>query len=211
VSTEKDKETEMDQPMSTAAIFVPIHKALRVASCELLADFGRLGSEDRDEMARVLSALGSLLLAYENHLEHEERFVRPEAEKRLQGVGTAFDDHAKHTRQIAELRALASALAIGSDAHRAVSTRTLYLHLSTFIGESLVHMAEEEQVLAPLLDRAFSGAERMEIHARIQAAITPEERAYIGPFMMRALDPDEKQMLLRAMAQAAASEAQVMR
>ncbi len=199
----------MDLAMTAAAMFVPIHKALRLASCEVLADFGRLDASDRDETARVLGALTLLLDAYEKHLEHEERFVRPEAEQRLQGVGTAFDDHAAHTRHIAELRSLATAVSLAGDQHRAISARTLYLHFSTFVGESLVHMAEEERVLAPLLDRVFSPAEKAAVHGRIQAAITPEERAYVGPLMMRALDPDEKAMVLRAISRATTSEEQV--
>lgn len=182
-------------------MFGPIHKTLRLASCEALSLLGAASSSDEAALAHAVAELSALLTAYESHLGHEERFVRPAAEARLQATGNAFDEHPAHLRHIAELRALAEGLLRARPEHRAQAKRTLYLHASTFIGESFVHMAEEEQVLEPLLERVLSPAEVGSIQGQIQASITPEERAYSARFIFRALEREERFGLLAGILQ----------
>jgi len=57
---------------------------------------------------------------------------------------------------------------------------TLYLHFSVFVAETLAHMAYEERVVQPLLERLFTPHELFEMHTSIILAITPDQ-------MMRSL------------------------
>jgi hypothetical protein len=56
-----------------------------------------------------------------------------------------------------------------------VAGRTLYLHFSVFVAETLAHMAYEERVVQPLLERTFSAAQLQAIHFAIVSSIPSQE------------------------------------
>jgi hypothetical protein len=138
-----------------------------------------------------------------NHIHHEDRWVRPAVAERLPGGSVGpFEAHAEHTRAIAELRALIDAVLAAHGADRPRIGHALYLHASRFVAENLSHMADEEQVLQPLLERFFTDAELQAIHGQILAATTPEERVLAFPYMFRACSQSERRALVAGMAHA---------
>jgi hypothetical protein len=79
--------------------------------------------------------------------------------------------------------------------------RTLYLHFSTFTAELLLHMAEEERVLQPLLERFFTDDELHEVHGQLLASLTLEEKMRAARWMLRALSPAEYADLVSSVGQ----------
>jgi len=59
-------------------------------------------------------------------------------------------------------------------------------------------MAEEEQVLLPLIERRFSDEELRFIHGRLMAALTMPERLRATPWMIRGTNAVERAALLQA-------------
>lgn len=158
------------------------HKALRFELAQLLVRMGAASFTDSLERDNVLDELESVLDFCDSHIKHEDDFVRPALVARsVSAVPTLDEEHAEHDTQVAELRSLARTLRESDlvSAQRSLGD-TLYLHYSVFVAETLAHMAYEERVVQPLLERVFTPKEMFEIHYAILASIPPEE-------MMRAL------------------------
>ncbi|MBX3229703.1 MAG: hemerythrin domain-containing protein [Labilithrix sp.] len=158
------------------------HKALRYELSFLLVRMGAADFTEPLERDNVIDELESVLAFCDAHIEHEDAFLRPALLARSAAPVTTLDEeHAEHATQVAELRSLARTLR-ESDlpaAQRSLG-QTLYLHYSVFVAETLAHMAYEERVVQPLLERLFTPKELLDIHDAILASIPPPE-------MMRAL------------------------
>src|SRR5688500_1374956 len=132
--------------------FGPIHKAIRCALADLLIAMGRACFLDEVHAQRVVTDLEEVLAFCEHHIAVEDRFVFPRLRTRLSGpLETIESAHVAHTRTIAELRSLAAALLKAAPVRRPLVGHTLYIHYSAFVGESLLHLAEEEQFVQPLM------------------------------------------------------------
>jgi iron-sulfur cluster repair protein YtfE (RIC family) len=174
-------------------LFGDIHKAIRFALSELLGQMGRAVFTDASSVERIVAQLEDVLSLCEDHRGHEDRLIFPSLGTRLQGtLDCAQAAHACRPVQIAELHALAEALRAAIDPRRQLlAGRTLYLHFSTFTAELLLHMAEEERVVQPLLEHFFTDDELDEVHGQLLAALTPEEKMRSAPWLLRAMNPEE--------------------
>jgi hypothetical protein len=143
----------------------------------LLVAIGRATFGDPADIAGILVELETALSAADKHIAHEDRYVRPALAQRAPNAITVLDsEHAEHAVQVAELRAIATSLkAAETSGARTALGETLYLHFSVFVAETLAHMAFEERVVQPLLDRLFDRAELEAIHAAIVTSIPPTE------------------------------------
>lgn len=153
------------------------HKALRFVLCHLLIEMGRASFGDEREANLMIGALDVALEQCDRHITHEDASIRPSlVERAPKAIATLDHEHEQHATQVAELRAMAKALreAEGPE-HRASIGRTLYLHFSVFVAETLAHMAYEERMVQPLLDRHFTFDEQIGIHSHIIKSIGPAE------------------------------------
>jgi hemerythrin-like domain-containing protein len=188
--------------MTTATridLFGPIHKAIRCALADLLSQMGATSFANPAAATRIAEHLEEVTDLCEDHRGHEERHLLPAVADRLQGSLAGI--HAAHLTQpvvVAELRALADRLRTTGDEQRQVVGRTLYLHFSTFAAELLLHMAEEEQVLQPLLEKLFSDDELRAIHGKLLGSLTIAERLRATPWMIRGTNAVERAALLQA-------------
>lgn len=151
------------------------HRALRFMLSNLLVAMAQATFADAKEAAVVVAELSKVLTAADEHIAHEDRWVRPALLERATTVVTVLDDeHSEHATQVAELRALAKSLAAAeTNGARVALGETLYLQYTVFFAETLAHMAYEERVVQPLLDRFFSSAELQAIHDSLVASIEP--------------------------------------
>lgn len=180
-------------------LFGPIHKAIRFALADLLAQMGTTSFADAHEANRIADQLEEVTNLCEDHRGHEERRILPVLAERLQGtLDHILEAHAAQPGSVAELRALAETLRTSRVELRPVIGRTLYLHFSTFAAELLLHMAEEEQVLQPLIEKRFSDEEVRFLHGRLMAALTVEERLRAAPWMIRGTNAVERAAILQA-------------
>lgn len=195
--------TQRNPAQSFAAktnLFGLIHKAIRFALAEMLSRLGATNYSDAAATRRTTAELRKVLTWCEKHLEHEERFVKPAAQARLPGGKVeAFEAHEGQLQVYGELRALADAVDAARDELRPVTAHALYLHFSRFVGENLAHMADEEQVVGPLLDRFLSAEELEAIHTAILRSTTPEERAISSAYVIRAVSQPERRALVGGM------------
>lgn len=153
------------------------HKALRLILSQLLLAMGKVSFTNANEANAIAAALEVVLGQCDNHIAHEDEHVRPALFARIPKCVTTLDEeHDQHATQVAELRAMAKVLCEATDeAHRAAIGRTLYLHYSVFVAETLAHMAYEERMVQSLLDRHFSFEEQLGINLSIVKSIGPVE------------------------------------
>jgi len=179
-------------------LFGPIHKAIRCALADLLSQMGNTTFADAASASRVADMLEEVTELCEDHRGVEERLLLPALAERLHGtLDRVVEAHASQPVAVAELRALAETLRTSREEVRPIVGRTLYLHFSTFAAELLLHMAEEEQVVQPLLEKLFSDEEVRFIHGRLRAAVTMEERLRAMPWMIRGTNAAERKAILR--------------
>ncbi|MDE2372510.1 MAG: hemerythrin domain-containing protein [Burkholderiales bacterium] len=179
-----------------------IHKALRLMFGHALERTGALDAGDAEERAAFVDEVERLLGFCADHLAHENHFFHEPLRARSPLAVVAFDDdHADHVAGIEELRGLLARLRDGGP--RAASLAyEIHLRLSQFVGESLVHMAEEESTLTSTLWAHFSDAEIMTFESALHATFTPEQHAFHLRWLARALNASELAELLAAMKQA---------
>jgi hemerythrin-like domain-containing protein len=183
----------------------PIHKAIRCALADLLAQMGTTSFADANAASRIADMLEEVIDLCEDHRGHEDRLVLPVLAQRLQGtLDRIFEAHGAQPRMVAELRALAATLRTSEPELRAVVGRTLYLHFTTFAAELLLHMAEEEQVLVPLVEKRFSDDELRALHGKLMAALTMTERLRATPWMIRGTNALERAAILQGAMQGGA-------
>jgi hypothetical protein len=177
-------------PAPRADLYRTPHRTLRYLLANLLVAFGRTSFDDPADVETVLSELAAVLAACDAHVAHEDQHVRPVLLERAPSTLVAIDgEHADHARHVEELRALAASLraAQTSDDKNDVG-RTLYLHYSVFVAETLAHAAYEERVVQPLLERFVSAEELEKIHRAILASIPPPEMLRWARSMIPASD-----------------------
>jgi hypothetical protein len=154
-----------------------VHRGLRFMLAKLLVEMGQTSFGDFESCEPILAELATVLWACDSHIAHEDRHLRPSLAARApNAVSTLDHEHEEHARQVAELRALTTALreAPTSDARTSIG-HTLYLHFSVFVAETLAHMAYEERVVQPLLDRLFTRQELRMVHEAIIRSSPPQE------------------------------------
>jgi hypothetical protein len=175
------------RPVATHNFYGPIHKGLRLAQTRMLVRLGACGGDDADEMTAVLGDLAVLLHQAEHHLENEDLWVHTALEARAPGATARLvQSHEHHRADFEELTALIRAAEAAEPADREPAMRRLYLRFSRFMAEDFAHMAEEEQVILPVLQSLFTDQELAEIEHRIVSAIPPDEMMAYGRLMIPA-------------------------
>lgn len=165
-------------------LFGPIHRAIRFALSDALTLLGATRFEDPNENAFAVEWLGEVLALCEGHLDVEEKIILPALRSRLTGsLASIASAHHAQTEGVQEMTALGEALLHTAKDSRVFIGRMLYLRFSTFVGENMLHMAEEEQVVQPLMERVFTDDELRAMHARILESLSPEERAMSARWM----------------------------
>ncbi len=189
-------------------LFGPIHKAIRFVMCDTLCRAGQTCFDSDAEARGLRVALDELLTYCELHADLEDRFLCPALAGRVNGAIDVFDKgHARLARLVAELRTLGDALVHERADGRARVGRILYDHLGALVAENLAHMAEEEQVVAPLMLRLYTDAELHALHDDMLAAIGADERRRSVIWMLRSSSPPEREDLVSVLLAQAPGEA----
>lgn len=187
-------------PAGRVDLYAGIHKALRHFMTDTLQRVGNLDTGDADDMAFTLGQFDALMGQCAAHLAHENAFVHAAIDARSPaGALRTANDHAEHLQSIEALRHEGRALARAPLGQRPLLASRLYRHLALFVAENLQHMHYEETVNNALLWAHYGDAELMQIHARILAAIEPQELLLTLRWMIPALAPTERAEVLNGM------------
>jgi hypothetical protein len=187
-----------------------IHKGIRALAHSVEDQAGRTDFRDAGEVAVLRETVERAFAVFESHAANETAFVTPAL--RACAPSAAADSDAEHRAQELRLRDLRAALALAAGAGERAPAfgHAFVVGLSRFVGEMLVHMAEEEERLMPALQAAYDDAALLGIHQAILASLPPQEKAEAVALMLPALNAPERAELLagiRASAPAAAFEA----
>ena len=196
------------KPVATHDFYGPVHKGLRLAQAQLLMRLGACSGEDAGELGRLLSDLVGLLSLAEHHLENEDRWIHAALEARAPGAADRLaQGHEHHRQSFEELEAMVGRVETAGAAARPGLLKQLYLRFSLFVAEDLVHMAEEEQLVLPVLQSLFSNAELQDIEDRIVGGLSPADMVAFGRFLIPAATRPDRIALLTAIRANAPAEA----
>jgi hypothetical protein len=175
-------------------LYAHIHKALRLFMTDTLQQLSRLDVDDPLDLAAGLSQMDALLDAAKHHVDKENTFVHPAIEARRAGASAAIEaEHDEHLDAIATLRAEGAALRAMPSAGAA---QRLYRRFAAFVAHNFEHMAVEESRHNQALWAAYSDEELMALHGRIMASIDPREMSEVLRWMIPALSPAERAMVI---------------
>lgn len=185
------------KPRATHDFYALIHKALRLNMTRLMTRLGAADGQDAEATGVLLADLRAQLRMSEMHLAKEDLYIHTALEARAPGAAAGLArEHEHHRRSFEELEGLiAEAEGAPQDARRAALHR-LYLRFSLFVADDLAHMAEEEQLMLPILQSLFTDEELIGMEARIRAALTPEHTFLVAQAMIPAATHSERLALL---------------
>jgi hypothetical protein len=175
-------------------LFGPSHKVLRWASARAITMLGSCAG-DFAAIDRAVAAVRELLAFHEAHQRVEDTLVVPAIEARRPGASHRISEaHADHALALRALRTqLAHVELEGAPPH---ALHEIYLALTHFVADSFLHMYEEETLVAPLLEEAYTQAELRALHAKVPGVLTPAELRDFGLAMLPALSAVEREPLV---------------
>ncbi|GAB4016563.1 hypothetical protein GCM10028808_45410 [Spirosoma migulaei] len=173
-------------------VFNQIHKGLRgmlydTATRLQQTDFSQSGaSEAVDQLAQVL-------LFFDDHAEHEDRFILPHIRKHdAQLIDELEKDHEIDHRLTQTLfDHIQEWKTVSSDNQREAIGQWILFAFSEFIAFNLYHMNKEENVLIYLLWKHYTDAEIREMEGEILKAIPPQTLMAESRWMMRSINDKE--------------------
>jgi hypothetical protein len=178
-------------------LYAPIHKALRLFMTDTLHRVGRIDVADAGDMARTLGQLDALLDECLHHIERENEYMHAAMEARQpRGASRTADDHLEHWESIDALRTEANGLRAAAEGERHAIALRLYRHLALFVAENFQHMHVEETHNNGVMWAHYSDAEIVALHHRLLASIPPAETLQVARWMVPALTPSERAMVL---------------
>jgi hypothetical protein len=184
-----------------------VHKGIRAALGSLVDAAGRTDFQDGSEVESLRTATADCFETLEAHARHETRFVTPLLRAHAGEVGKELDgDHDDQTRTVARLVARLEAIDPLSPA-AAAEGHGFVVALSRFVGELLVHMADEEERALPALWAAMDDAALQRMHQELIASLPPDAMARDLALMFPAMNASERVAMLTRMRATAPPEA----
>ena len=184
-----------------------IHKALRMAQCDMLSRLGRADFNSEEGMA-LLAELRTLLAMGASHIGHEETHIHVHMEAREPTSTQRLDNqHAGHRDSFARIEGLIHQVELATPGQKADAGHRLYLAYALFVAHDFEHMHEEETSNNERLWRLFTDAEIVAMERAIVASIPPEKAIGVMRLMIPALTRDERAGFLAKMKPAVPPEA----
>lgn len=173
-------------------VFNNIHKALRSMLFDVhgkvqQTDFASL------EAATVIEELKYVLACYDEHADHEDRFILANASKHDATLAEELEkDHETDHWLSDELRRhIAEWTSAESDDKRTTAGKKLFYALNDFIAFNLYHMNKEETHLLEVLWENYSDMEILGMEQQIVESIQPEVLMHESRWMMRSISNPE--------------------
>ncbi|MDH5693557.1 MAG: hemerythrin domain-containing protein, partial [Gammaproteobacteria bacterium] len=161
---------------------------------------------NKDSLKRLVDTFGLTYNLLETHAHSEDSYVEPLVKECNADTAVKLADaHQRLEKDISTLLARVE----GLDAQQEDATeqgRSLYLDLSRFVGEYLQHIADEEQIVSPLLWEHFDDQKLMEVSATIRANLPPPVMGNFLSLMIPAMNHNERVIMFSGMKQAAPPE-----
>jgi len=186
--------------------YTAIHKALRHYLYSVAIDVGNHDFSDTARFTVLYENIIKLINLLRDHARHEETYIRPLIESKFKDIADKLG--AEHDEQEHELMTLENNCRrlLHLSGHEAVTEGLLfYRALNKFIGESLLHMEEEENTME-ILQTVCTDEELMDVHMRIITSFSMEKMLQAISYMMPALNLEERLSMLKGMMMNATQE-----
>ncbi len=189
-------------------LYRDVHKAIRVAMFDVVAEAGRLDPSDRTARSAHAAKVADLARFLVIHAEHEDtvldgpvREVLPEIADDIAAAHAALETRMHRLAELADL-----AFDCSRDDDRA-AVHDLYLELASFVASYLEHQDVEERVVMPALWASFGLERLLELNGRILDRISPDDMGWSLAMMLPAMNVDDRTELLGGMRADAPAEA----
>jgi hypothetical protein len=175
------------------------HKSLRLVLTELIERAGRADFRDHRELARLREHTEQALRMVRAHTRQEATFLGPLLLLYCPELGAKVDDD--HGLQEELLDSLWTLL-VSTDPQRpdaALRGHDFNLRLARCVGELLIHMSEEEQLVLPALWQKVSDKTLQTVSESLLANMAQGDQVIWLKTMLRALHRRERVTLLTRM------------
>jgi hypothetical protein len=173
-----------------------VHKGIRALLGSLVEQAGRTDFQDAGEVADLRRATIEGFAILEEHARNETRFVAPLVRAHASGIGEDLaDDHEDQARRMVGLVAQLQTVDPSSPS-AAATGHAFAVGLSRFVGELLVHMADEEERALPALWAAVDDTALQRMHQELLASLSPDEKAANLAWMLPAMNASERLAML---------------
>lgn len=197
---------KLDCDRSTHDFYAPIHKGIRLGLCQMLTRLGAADAADPD-LAQTLADLRTQLALSAGHLAHEDAVIHTALEARAPGATSRLEQaHEHHRASFEDLETLICRVERARPEKNSL-LRALYLRFSLFVADDFAHMAEEEQLMLPILQSLFTDEELSALEDAIVSQIPPEEMMAVAGLMIPAATRTDRIGMLSAMRANAPAEA----
>lgn len=170
------------------------HKGLKNGLSQLWLEAGKADVSNEESVERLKALSEQLTLLLELHQQAEDEFVLPALEARA--PGTTSHNAAEHDRLhqiVIDIQKQTQALNSG-DAMAAVNQ--LFTTIGQFISDYIRHMDEEEQDMNQVIWEHFTDEEILGWQGQIMGKLTPDQKMMWFRFIVPALNPMERQIML---------------
>ena len=180
------------------------HKGLKNALSQLLYAASRVDNTDIKSIDSFKALSREVTLLLELHQDAEDQIVLPTLEARVPG-STAHNssDHDRLHRLVEAIQQQSEQLEAGQSP---LATAQLFDAIGNFYAEYLKHMAEEENELNQIIWEVFSDEEIMSWQPQIMDKLTPEQKMLWFRFIIPALNPFERQLMMGGIRQSVPAE-----
>ena len=192
----------MNGPLAGAAPrfdpYAAVHKGLRALMADTLIAMGRVDVGNPGEFHRTIDRVVEMLDFCRSHARHENQFLHPAIEMRAPGsTGASAIDHALHEQAIDQLKKTALQLPETPVAQRTMAVLELYRSVALFVAHNLEHLHREETAHNTTLWAHYTDAQIEALHDELVASIEPAQSIFIMRWMLPAMNPAERERLVR--------------
>lgn len=180
------------------------HKGLRNGLSQLLFQVSKTDITNEASVAELKTLGQQMVTLLTLHQEAEDSIVLVDLESRV--PGSTKHNHDEHERLHTMVEAIGSQLdALEVGGSPAATARLLYT-VSEFMSEYFKHMDEEEHEINQAIWDAFTDHEIMGWQPKIMDKLTPEQKMLWFRFIIPALNPMERQIMMGGMRESVPAE-----
>jgi len=170
------------------------HKGLRLALSRLVVVSGNTDYSDEASLNALKALAKEVVELLHLHAVAEDSVILPALEEREPGsAATNVEDHKVLEEEVAEFAKQLEGITIASEP---ASGAMFYESVTRFFANYINHMAMEESDINALIWDNFSDEEIMSWQGRIMSMLTPAQIASFFKYMVTALNPFERNIMM---------------
>ena len=180
------------------------HKGIRIALSELSKLSGKIDYSNESSLNELKSITNEITMLLDLHLHSEEGVVLRALESKVPGsIHENVEEHEKLEQEVADFKAKLNEITVKSSPDLGAN---FYSSFSNFHSNYLAHMAMEEGEMNPIIWDNFSDQEILGWQGAIMASLTPDQTMKWFKYIVPALSPIERSMIMGGFKQNAPSE-----